>query len=276
MGSRPSNYWDAANADVATAPLPNADAAVDFLEHELNLAQLAVNLRHDPHASVHEADIDLAVREYRRFLILKVVHNDAHALLLSPSPVIDAVWHAHILDTRAYAAMNEHLPSVIHYEPKGDWDADTPNRARRLKNTLTCYRARWGEPPALIWSERRAAREPPEPEEADASLLPPPYYVPLATSPLRSHRSSSSKSRAPTLALSISDSRGNDIKVTVNPNDTVRQLKMEYHRLGGSAAYETTFALDNVTLNDARTLTECGISDGDVIEASIRPLGVFD
>ncbi|KNE64974.1 hypothetical protein AMAG_10640 [Allomyces macrogynus ATCC 38327] len=274
MVSRPSNFWDAADVDAAPAPLPNVGAAVDFLEHELNLAQLAVNLRHDPQASVHEADIALAVREYRRFLILKVVHNDAEALLLSPSPVIDAVWHAHILDTRAYAAMNEHLPSPIHYEPKGDWDADTPNRQRRLKNTLTCYRARWGEPPALIWAERRAAREPPEPEEADASLSPPPYYVPLPTSPLRSRRSIS-KSRTPTLALSISDSRGNDIKVTVNPNDTVRKLKMDYHRLGGSAAFETLFALDGVRLNDARTLAECGITDGDVIEASIRPVGVF-
>ncbi|KNE54079.1 hypothetical protein AMAG_00079 [Allomyces macrogynus ATCC 38327] len=276
MGSRPSNFdWDAAGAETATIPLPSINAAIAFLEHELNLAQLAVNLRHDPHASVHEADIDLAVREYRRFLILKVVHNDAQALLLSPSPVIDAVWHAHILDTRAYAAMNEHLPSPIHYEPKGDWDADTPNRARRLKNTLTCYRARWGEPPALIWLERRAAREPPEPEEADVSSSPPPY---LATSPLPPHRRSRSRSktRPPTLSLSISDSRGNDIKVTVDPNDTVRQLKVEYHRLGGSAAYETTFALDHVKLNDARTLTECGITNGDVIEASIRPLGAFD
>ncbi|KAJ3348671.1 hypothetical protein GGF32_006048 [Allomyces javanicus] len=135
--------------------LTSTDEAILFLEHDLELDSLAGNLRNDPY-TVPVDLIDLALHEYRRFLVLKVVHNDGQAVLLSPSAIIDALWHAHIVDTRAYLAMNEQLPFWIHHEPKGAWDADRTNRARRLENTLACYRARWGEPPAAIWDEDRA------------------------------------------------------------------------------------------------------------------------
>tara|TARA_B110000196_G_scaffold70119_1_gene59928 strand:+ start:10733 stop:11260 length:528 start_codon:yes stop_codon:yes gene_type:complete len=44
-------------------------------------------------------DWDLSEREYRRFLALKVIHPDT---ALVPSKQVDIIWHAHILDTRAY------------------------------------------------------------------------------------------------------------------------------------------------------------------------------
>ncbi|MCO7233432.1 MULTISPECIES: glycine-rich domain-containing protein-like [unclassified Cobetia] len=42
---------------------------------------------------------DKAEREYRRFLSLKAFYP---AVSLVPSKEVDALWHAHILDTRAY------------------------------------------------------------------------------------------------------------------------------------------------------------------------------
>ncbi|KAJ3365276.1 hypothetical protein GGF32_009781 [Allomyces javanicus] len=144
MASRPRTCRATAAAAAAEASSPSAgptttnpapalistDEVIQFPEHDLDLDSLAANLRNDPHALVPTADIDLAMHEYRRFLALKVAHNDGNAVLLSPSAIIDAVWHMHILDTRAY------------FEPKGAWDADRANRARRLENTLACYHAR--------------------------------------------------------------------------------------------------------------------------------------
>ncbi|KAJ3374540.1 hypothetical protein GGF31_007318 [Allomyces arbusculus] len=120
------------NAGPATTVIPapaltSADEAIHFLEDNLDLDSLAVNLCNDPYAMPADL-IDLAIHEYRRFLVLKVAHNDGQAVLLSPSAIIDAVWHAHILDTRAYLAMNQRLPFWIHHEPKGAWVADSMNR----------------------------------------------------------------------------------------------------------------------------------------------------
>ncbi|KAJ3351333.1 hypothetical protein GGF32_004332 [Allomyces javanicus] len=141
-------------ADPTTVPRTEVqmttDAAIQFLEHDLDLTTLAAHLRR---SSEPPADMDLALREYRRFLILKVVHGDERATLLSPGPQIDAIWHAHVLDTRGYKTMNEQLPFWIHHDPSGAYDEDAGNRARRLENTRACYRARWGALPAAMWDD---------------------------------------------------------------------------------------------------------------------------
>ncbi|KAJ3348670.1 hypothetical protein GGF32_006047 [Allomyces javanicus] len=62
--------------------------------------------------------MNLTLREYRRILILKVVHRDERVALLSSSAQIDEVWHAHVLDTQAYKAMNKQLPFWIHHDPR--------------------------------------------------------------------------------------------------------------------------------------------------------------
>jgi len=66
--------------------------------------------------------------EYAKFLALKKTEEDYDATLLSPSPLVDAVWHAHILDTRSYRNANELLHGdyffddnfyFIHHDPSG-------------------------------------------------------------------------------------------------------------------------------------------------------------
>ncbi len=63
--------------------------------------------------------------EYARFMALKVKTHDWDALLLSPSPRVDAIWHMHVLDTRHYAAYCARImrvptgPGLIHHDPAG-------------------------------------------------------------------------------------------------------------------------------------------------------------
>ncbi|KNE54095.1 hypothetical protein AMAG_00097 [Allomyces macrogynus ATCC 38327] len=95
--------------------------------------------------SMTRACIPPLIREYRRFLALKFVHRDADALLLSPSPLIDVVWHAHVLDTKSYVTMCAKLPFFIHHKPKGARDAESQIRDARRRKILACYRARLWE-----------------------------------------------------------------------------------------------------------------------------------
>lgn len=58
---------------------------------------------------------DEAVREYQRFLILKALHPDK---ILRPDAIVDDLWHAHILDTRAYAEDCDRIfGAFLHHDP---------------------------------------------------------------------------------------------------------------------------------------------------------------
>lgn len=53
--------------------------------------------------------------EYEKFL--KAVAANPH-LPHTPTPVADAAWHAHILDTRDYAKMcQERFGAFLHHDP---------------------------------------------------------------------------------------------------------------------------------------------------------------
>ncbi|KAJ3351328.1 hypothetical protein GGF32_004327 [Allomyces javanicus] len=128
-----------------------ADSAViRFLEHDLDLSLLVDDLQHDPTFPLPAVSIPHLIREYRWFLVLKFVHRDEHAQLLSPSPVIDLVWHAHLLDTKAYTAMCAKLPFFIHHNPKGKRD-DFGRRDASRQRTRTCYAARYGGECRILW-----------------------------------------------------------------------------------------------------------------------------
>jgi len=87
--------------------------------------------------------------DYRRFLALKAAAEKLNPIgfahcLFSPTPEMDQVWHAHILDTRLYmeacAAMGA-KDAFVHHDPHGGDDPDV-QRARRAftKAAFTkCY-----------------------------------------------------------------------------------------------------------------------------------------
>ena len=50
---------------------------------------------------------DAALEGYRQFMKLKILQEDWDADKLSPSLIIDRVWHSHILDTKSYARASD-------------------------------------------------------------------------------------------------------------------------------------------------------------------------
>lgn len=100
----------------------------------------------------------LHVREYIRFLQMKINLRDVHSKLLSPSKIIDTIWHLHILDTVNYQsdvqkiAVHFDVPDVVmlHYNPF----ADPKLKTERLLRTFEIYRQMFGHSPLIyIWKE---------------------------------------------------------------------------------------------------------------------------
>jgi hypothetical protein len=78
-----------------------------------------------------------AVKEFARFVLLKIKAEDFEGSLLSPSPLVDAVWHEMILDTRMYAkfCLDVCGGMVLEHDPDGASEEDVVARTKRQKRT---------------------------------------------------------------------------------------------------------------------------------------------
>ena len=99
-----------------------------------------------------------AISEYKKFVYLGVV-SDFH---VTPSKIIDVVWHEHILFTRAYrefcdgviAYQFDHHPELI---PMAD---ETGRFNAQYLDTVEFYASEFGyEPPTAIWGETKFNKE---------------------------------------------------------------------------------------------------------------------
>lgn len=100
-----------------------------------------------------EAFLSVAVREYRRFLYLAAVSDSQ----ISPSPVVDQVWHEHLCFTRSYweELCRDTLHKPLHHEP----DEDRARNRARFGRLHQLYRVEFGHaPPVEVWAPRSRLR----------------------------------------------------------------------------------------------------------------------
>lgn len=105
-------------------------------------------------AATNELPIELALRAvnefFDAFIPIKKHTKDWNAAVVSPSPLVDAVWHMAVLYTAQYRALCGR--KFIDHNPNGADDHDAQERSRRYQQTLNVYRALFQrEPPANIW-----------------------------------------------------------------------------------------------------------------------------
>ncbi|KQQ73096.1 hypothetical protein ASF73_10610 [Xanthomonas sp. Leaf131] len=95
------------------------------------------------------------VEEYRRFCFLACTGTHD----VTPSPLIDQVWHTHLTDTRAYWQQfcPQVLQTTLHHQPGRDGADEDARFQAQYRQTLERYRAHFGEPPALLWPAARQA-----------------------------------------------------------------------------------------------------------------------
>ena len=90
------------------------------------------------------------LREYRRFVVLAATAGQS----VTPSKAVDAAWHLHLTHTRDYwLRLTPLLPAALHHDPSGNLAEEAEHFAQQYLETLTLYRARFGEPDPLIWPD---------------------------------------------------------------------------------------------------------------------------
>ncbi len=114
---------------------------------KLNFERLKHKYTTTSEAEMTSQEWDTAELEYRRFLTLKVLYPN---VALVPSKAVDKIWHAHILDTRAYRddceAVFGHF--IDHYPYFGIYgNEDYKNLQDAFSETVECYERHFGDYP---------------------------------------------------------------------------------------------------------------------------------
>ena len=129
----------------AAARIDGLEAVRDYI-NRIDLTTVKTNLTLPPSRGGHSwtaERADTAAAKYKKWLFLQRKHED---VLLAPGSEVDAVWHFHILDTRAYIRDTERIFGhyLQHYPYFGMTEGMT--KARRVfETTRRLFRAEYGE-----------------------------------------------------------------------------------------------------------------------------------
>ena len=141
------------------APRSNPDLLTPIADLDLTMVKSKLA---DPDESLGWSPeySDRVEAEYRRYLALSRGYPDK---AIVPSKIVDAFWHAHILDTQAYVADCERIFGFfLHHYPyfgmRGEDDARALGAA--YDETLDLYEQHFGAPPMDLWARSGAARCP--------------------------------------------------------------------------------------------------------------------
>ncbi len=111
------------------------------------------------------------IEDYKKFLALRATMDHVckrpgfplpkfTRSMLSPTDDMDAVWHAHILDTESYVSTCELLVgsgNYVHHNPEAPQDLSVKTARRELLKRL--WHQVWDEPPELGWGPDPSACE---------------------------------------------------------------------------------------------------------------------
>ena len=103
-----------------------------------------------PLGQISLANVDDTAWEYARWL--ELLAAEGAGTRLSPSKLVDEVWHAHILDSRAYSSFClEHYSVYVHHEPS--YEKSHAFHQPAFDACLLKYKEHFGqEPPASHWA----------------------------------------------------------------------------------------------------------------------------
>lgn len=92
---------------------------------------------------------ELAIAEYKKFLVLAYESK----VEITPSTIVDEVWHYHILHTKAYEEFCGRMGRFLHHNPGGPGSPkDEVRFVKQYEKTLAAYKAMFGAaPPTSIW-----------------------------------------------------------------------------------------------------------------------------
>jgi hypothetical protein len=137
-----------------------ASSAADILPSiDVNLTMVCHKLAHPEDGEGWPAQkLDTAVGEYLKFMALCKAYP--HEVVV-PCKLVDELWHAHILDTRAYRIDCERIFGFFydHFPYFGMRDErDAEDLRGAYDRTLELYALNFGDPPIDTWWRVDGAR----------------------------------------------------------------------------------------------------------------------
>lgn len=90
---------------------------------------------------------DKAILEYKKFMYLAATSD----LMVSPSEMVDVVWHQHLIFTQSYADFCNLLGKQIQHVPSTHNRADFIKFQQAKERTTKLYHQEFGEQPKDIW-----------------------------------------------------------------------------------------------------------------------------
>jgi hypothetical protein len=192
----------------------------------------------------------VALREFERFLELKQFVKDSQQEKLSPTPLMDAVWHAALLETELYDRVEAHIGMRLHHSTASAPSDATATAARegRLTAMRQLYKLRYNEQPV-------------EPSVAAAAV---------ADDAFRGSASSSVQARSFIFTLKTQSVHLSPFLVSsTSPLAAVKQQIQD--KMGWPVQQqESNSRVDGHLLEDARAMNEVGIQEGDNLTLVLR------
>ena len=135
---------DAADETVIAAAIFAVDEALPFDPYTTKRVEPGgrLVLRCARNLNLNEDEVFDALAAYKQFMVLKAVCKDFDATKLSPPPLVDEIWHEHILDTRGYRAFcDAAFKQFVDHDPDGvlDCGARSVRRERTLHKLKECF-----------------------------------------------------------------------------------------------------------------------------------------
>jgi hypothetical protein len=187
----------------------------------------------------------VALCEFERFLELKQFVKDSRSEKLSPTPLMDAVWHAALLETELYERVEAHTGMRLHHSTASAPSdaAATVAREERLTAMRQLYKLRYNERPV--------------------------EQVPAAATTVTSAPASSSV-QARSFLLTLKPQSVHLPPFLVSSTSPLAAVKQQIQDKMGWPVHQQEFRMDGHLLGDALTMHKVGIQEGDNLTLVLR------
>lgn len=91
-----------------------------------------------------------AILEYKKFMYLAATENG----MVSPSEIVDVVWHQHLIFTQSYQKFCDILGKTIQHIPSTHHQEEAEKFREAQDFTKTVYQKNFGEAPPEIWKAK--------------------------------------------------------------------------------------------------------------------------